>query len=55
MWRDKRYYVYILTNPYIESKNPKWDDLSGEWGKPRTFRFTPPSAWIPRCARDGKS
>jgi putative endonuclease len=106
MWRDKRYYVYILTNPsrtlctditshlqhrvyqhktkqfpgftskynvnrlvyfevfeyvgnaiarekeikswtrakrvaLIESKNPKWDDLSREWGKPQTFRFTP--------------
>ena len=25
----------------IESKNPKWDDLSQEWGKPETFRFTP--------------
>jgi putative endonuclease len=106
VWRDKRYYVYILTNPsrtlytgitshlqqrvlqhkaktfpgftskyninrlvyfevfeyvgnaiarekeikswtrakrvaLIESKNPKWDDLSREWGKPETFRFTP--------------
>jgi len=25
----------------IESKNTKWDDLSREWGKPETFRFTP--------------
>ena len=25
----------------IESKNPKWDDLSREWGQPQTFRFTP--------------
>ena len=106
MWRDKRYYVYILTNPsrtlytgitshlqqrvlqhkaktfpgftnkdninrlvyfeafeyvgnaiarekeikswtrakrvaLIESKNLKWDDLSREWGKLQTFRFTP--------------
>jgi putative endonuclease len=39
----------------IESKNPKWDDLTREWGKPQTFRFMPASAWIPRCARDGKS
>jgi putative endonuclease len=25
----------------IESRNPKWDDLSREWDKPETFRFTP--------------
>ena len=25
----------------IESKNPKWDDLTREWGQPETFRFTP--------------
>jgi putative endonuclease len=106
MWRDKLYYVYILTNPsrtlytgitshlqhriyqhktkqipgftskyninrlvyfevfeyvrnaidrekeikswtrakrvaLIESRNPKWDDLSREWGRPETFRLTP--------------
>ena len=106
MWREKRYYVYILTNPsrtlytgitshlqhrvyqhktkqfrgftskyninrlvyfevyedvrraidrekqikawtrakrvgLIESKNPKWEDLSREWGQPQSFRFTP--------------
>jgi len=23
----------------IESRNPKWDDLSREWGQPETFRF----------------
>jgi len=25
----------------IESTNPNWDDLSREWGRPQTFRFTP--------------
>ncbi len=25
----------------IESTNPKWDDLSREWDRPQTFRFTP--------------
>ena len=25
----------------IESLNPKWDDLSREWGQPQTFRFEP--------------
>jgi putative endonuclease len=24
-----------------ESRNPKWDDLTREWGQPETFRFTP--------------
>ena len=23
----------------VESKNPKWDDLSREWDKPQAFRF----------------
>ena len=23
----------------IESKNPKWDDLTREWNQPQTFRF----------------
>jgi putative endonuclease len=25
----------------VESANPKWDDLSREWDRPQTFRFTP--------------
>ena len=25
----------------IESKNPKWNDLTREWDKPETFRFVP--------------
>jgi putative endonuclease len=25
----------------IESKNPKWDDLTREWNQPQTFRFQP--------------
>ena len=25
----------------VESRNPKWDDLSREWDQPQTFRFTP--------------
>jgi putative endonuclease len=25
----------------VESKNPKWDDLSREWDQPQTFRFKP--------------
>jgi putative endonuclease len=25
----------------IESKNPKWDDLTREWDQPQTLRFTP--------------
>ncbi|MBZ5573097.1 MAG: GIY-YIG nuclease family protein [Acidobacteriia bacterium] len=25
----------------IESKNPKWNDLTREWDQPETFRFTP--------------
>ena len=28
----------------IESTNPKWDDLSGEWDQPQTFRFVPRTA-----------
>ena len=23
----------------VESKNPKWDDLSGDWDQPQTFRL----------------
>jgi len=23
----------------VESRNPKWDDLSREWDQPQTFRF----------------
>jgi putative endonuclease len=25
----------------VESMNPKWEDLSREWGQPQTFRFVP--------------
>ncbi len=25
----------------VESINPKWDDLSREWGQEQTFRFVP--------------
>ncbi len=25
----------------IESKNPKWNDLTREWDQPETFRFAP--------------
>ena len=25
----------------IESTNPKWNDLTREWGQPETLRFTP--------------
>ena len=28
----------------VESKNPKWDDLSREWGQPQTFRIAPTAA-----------
>ena len=28
----------------IESRNPKWDDLSREWDQPQTFRFVPKTA-----------
>ena len=28
----------------VESKNPKWDDLTSEWVTPEKIRFTPPAA-----------
>ena len=28
----------------IESRNPRWDDLSREWDQPQTFRFVPRTA-----------